>query len=406
MPVTRRRLTTFDALRDRNFRWYWFAMLASSATMQMGGVGQGWLVYQIAGSALALGWVSAGWSISNSVLSPWAGVLCDRAEKRTLLLWVRGLMVLAALAITAVIATGVTQVWHLAAYSLFRGLLFAVLMPAQNAYLAQLVDRKTLLNAVSLSSVGMGLAGIFSAPLAGFLIEFVGVEAVYFGVAVLYLVVFLIMLKLPRTGTADPGTRSVWSDIVDGVKHIRLHPVLIPLLALVFVRGLLAMPYRTLMPKYAQDVMNLDASGLGILVAAPGVGSLIAALVMASLGDFRGKGKLMLGSAVVLGVALVLFANTQLFALVLVLLAVVGAASNICMVTNRTLLQENCDGPYLGRIMSAYMMMFGLTQLGTIPVGALADRFGVPSVLAVLSTLFVLVIVLVWVTQPRIRKLR
>jgi MFS family permease len=232
------------------------------------------------------------------------------------------------------------------------------------------------------------------------------VEAVYFGVAVLYLVVFLIMLKLPRTGTTDPGTRSVWSDIVDGVKHIRLRPVLIPLLALVFVRGLLAMPYRTLMPKYAQDVMNLDASGLGILVAAPGVGSLIAALVMASLGDFRGKGKLMLASAVVLGGALVLFANTQLFALVLVLLAVVGAASNICMVTNRTLLQENCDGPYLGRIMSAYMMMFGLTQLGTIPVGALADRFGVPSVLAVLSTLFVLAIVLVWVTQPRIRKLR
>jgi MFS family permease len=139
--------------------------------MQMGGVGQGWLVYQITGSALALGWVSAGWSISNSVLSPWAGVLSDRAEKRTLLLWVRGLMVLSALAITTVIATGVTQVWHLAAYSLFRGVLFAVLMPAQNAYLAQLVDRKTLLNAVSLSSVGMGLAGIFSAPLAGFLIS-------------------------------------------------------------------------------------------------------------------------------------------------------------------------------------------------------------------------------------------
>lgn len=401
-----RRLTTFDALRDRNFRWYWLAMLASSSTMQMGGVGQGWLVYEIAGSALALGWVSAGWSISNSVLSPWAGVLTDRVEKRTLLLRVRGVMVLAALAITAVIATGVIQVWHLAVYSLFRGILFAVLMPAQNAYLAELVDRKTLLNAVSLNSVGMGLAGIFSASLAGFLIDFIGVEAVYFGVAVLYLVVFLIMLKLPLTGTTDPGTRSVWSDIVDGAKYIRVCRVLIPLLALVFIRGLLTMPYRTLMPKYAQDIMNLDASGLGILVAAPGVGSLISALVLASLGDFKGKGRLMLASGVVLGVALVLFANTQVFALVLILLAIVGAAGSVCMVTNRTLLQENCDGPYLGRVMSAYMMMFGLTQLGTIPVGALADRFGVPAILAVLGALYVLAIVLVWVMQPRIRKLR
>ena len=123
------------------------------------------------------------------------------------------------------------------------------------------------------------------------------------------------------------------------------------------------------------------------------------------MGDFQGKGKLLLGSGVVLGVALVLFSNTQVFALVLILLAIVGAASTICMVTNRILLQVNCDASYLGRLMSAYMMMFGLTQLGTIPVGAFADRFGVPEVLTVLGALLVLAIILVWVMQPRIKKL-
>jgi MFS family permease len=404
MNVTTR-LATFSSLQDRNFRWYWLGMLASSSTMQMGSVGQGWLVYEIAGSALALGWVSAGWSISNSVLSPWAGVLSDRAEKRTLILWVRALMAVSSLAIAILTARDVIQVWHLVTYSLFRGILFAVLMPAQNAYLAELVDRKTLLNAVSLNSVGMGVSGIFAASLAGLLIDLIGVEAVYVGVAVLYMVVFITTLKLPPTSTTDPGANSVWSDIIDGFKYIRLCPVLIPLLAFVFLRGFFAMPYRTLMPKYAQDVMHLDASGLGILVAAPGAGSLISALAMASLGDFKAKGKLMLGSGVILGVSLVLFANTEVFLLVLVLLALVGATSNICMVTNRTLLQENCDVPYLGRLMSAYMMMFGLTQLGTIPVGALADRFGVPSVLAVLGTLFVLAILFLWVKQPTIKTL-
>jgi MFS family permease len=380
-------------------------MLASSSTMPMGSVGQGWLVYEIAGSALALGWVSAGWSISNSVLSPWAGVLSDRAEKRTLILWVRALMALSSLAIAILTARDVIRVWHLVTYSLFRGILFAVLMPAQNAYLAELVDRKTLLNAVSLNSVGMGVSGIFAASLAGFLIDLIGVEAVYVSIAVLYMVVFVTTLKLPPTGTTDPGTNSVWSDMMAGAKYIRLCPVLIPLLAFVFLWGLFTMPYRTLMPKYAQDVMHLDASGLGILVAAPGAGSLISALAMASLGDFKAKGKLMLGSGVILGVSLVLFANTEMFLLVLVLLALVGATSNICMVTNRTLLQENCDDPYLGRLMSAYMMMFGLTQLGTIPVGALADRFGVPSVLAVLGTLFVLAILFLWVKQPTVKTL-
>lgn len=406
MIASPRRLTTFTALQDRHFRWYWLAMLASSSTMQMGGVGQGWIVYELTGSALALGWVSAGWSITNSLLSPWAGVLSDRVEKRALLLWTRALMALSSLAIAGLIALDVIQVWHLAVYSLFRGVLFAVLMPAQNAYLAELVGRETLLNAVSLNSVGMGLAGIFSASLAGFLIEFVGAEAVYFGITLFYVLVLLMMLKLPLTGTTDPGSNSVWTDIVDGAKYIRVCPSMVPLLALVFLRGFFTMPYHTLMPKYAQDVMGLDASGLGILVAAPGAGSLISSLAMASLGDYRGKGKLLLGSGAILGLALVLFANTEIFLFVLLLLAIVGATSNICMVTNRTLLQENCEPAYLGRVMSAYMMMFGLTQLGTIPIGGFADRFGVPGVLGVLGGLFVLVIGLIWVTQPRVRRLR
>jgi hypothetical protein len=86
-------------------------------------------------------------------------------------------------------------------------------------------------------------------------------------------------------------------------------------------------------------------------------------------------------------------------------LAIVGAASNICMVSNRTLLQVNCESAYLGRIMSAYMMMFGMTQLGTMPAGAVADRLGVAVVVTVQGALFALTFVLVWLTQPKIRRL-
>jgi predicted MFS family arabinose efflux permease len=371
----------------------------------MGRVGQGWLVYELTNSAFALGWVSAGWSISNSILSPWGGVISDRIEKRRLLLWMRGLMVLAALAIATVIALGAIQIWHLAAYSLFRGILFAILMPTQNAYLAELVDHKRLLNAVSLNSVGMGLAGIVMAPLGGFLIDHIGVEAVYYGIALLYLIVFLTMLKLPKTGTTDPGTRTVWADLYDGVKYMRACTGMIPLLALVFARGFLAMPYRTMMPKYAEDVMGLDASGLGILLAAPGAGSLISSLALASLGDYQRKGLLLLGSGVAMGIALALFGNLQTFWIALILLAIVGGAGNVCMVMNRTLLQLNCEPAYLGRVMSAYMMMFGLTQLGTMPAGAIADRFGVPLVITVQGTLFALAFLLAWLSQPNIRKL-
>ena len=395
----------FDSLQSTGFRWLWLGRLSFSANMQMGAVVQGWMVYEITGSALSLGWVSAGWSIANSLLSPFGGIISDRLEKRTLLLWVRGALLVSTLVLGLLIWLGVIQVWHLAAGSLLRGALLAIMMPAQNSLLAQLVERKQLLNAVSLNSTGMGLAGIFAASLAGYVIELVGAGGVYFIMGALYAWDLFTIARLPRTGTADATHASAWSDLTQGFKYLRVCPILIPLLGVVFARGLLGMPYRTLMPKYARDVMELDASGLGVLTAAPGIGSLISSLVLASLGDFRGKGKILLVAGTAVGVALVLFANTQSFALVLVLLAFVGAASNASMVTNQTLIQGNCDRPFLGRVMSMYMMMFGIAQLALIPLGAVTDRMGVSFVTTILGTLLALVCVVLLLTRPKLRQL-
>jgi MFS family permease len=399
------RLSIFDSLHNRDYRWFWLGRLASSATYQMGSVAQGWLVLELTGSALALGWVSSGWSIANSTLSLYGGVVTDRIEKRRILLWTRGLITLSALAIAVLIAAGSIQVWHLATYSLFRGVIFALMMPAQNAYLADLIDRKTMLNAVSLNSVGMGLAGLFAGPLAGLLIDRVGIHAVYFGIALSYSFAFFTLTRLPLTGHSDSGTSSVWADLSEGIKYLRLAPVLIPLLGLVLARGLLAMPYRTFMPNYAKDVMGLDAVGLGFLSSAPGLGSLFSSLTLASLGNFQHKGRLLLIAGIVMGSAIFAFGNAQSLPVALLVLVVVGAASNVCMVTNQTLLQVNSAERFRGRVMSMYMMMFGLTQLGAVPTGALVDLFGVSLVLAVQGALFAVVCVLVLLLIPSMRRL-
>ena len=266
---------TFDALRNRDFRWLWFGRLASSATFEMGSVAQGWLVYQLTGSAFALGWVSAGWSISTLILSLYGGVITDRVEKRTLLLWTRIAMLTNSLAVGLLISAGLIQVWHLAASSLFTGVLFAFMMPAQQAIISDLVDRRTLLNAVSLNSVGMGLMGIFCASLAGVLIESVGVAGVYYTQALLYLLAIYTIAKLPLTGSANDSSNSVWSDLKDGVHYLRISPALLVLLGLGLVRVLFVMPYRTLMPAFTRDVLGFDATGLGLLMSATGGGALL-----------------------------------------------------------------------------------------------------------------------------------
>jgi len=199
------------------------------------------------------------------------------------------------------------------------------------------------------------------------------------------------MTNLPRMGIPTRSSSSAWSTLREGIRYTTRHPVLLLLLGLALTRVLFAMPYRTFMPKFAQEVMGLDAGGLGLLMAASGTGSLISSLIVASLGDFRGKGRLLLVAGMIAGVSLVLFANTRHLLPVLLLLALMGAAGNICMMTNNTLLQVNATDQFRGRVMSVYMMMWGLTPLGTLPAGAVADRVGVPFVVALQGGLLALI---------------
>jgi len=370
----------------------------------MGNVAQGWLVYQLTGSAFTLGWVNSGSSISILLLSLYGGAVSDRVEKRDLLLWTRLAMIFNTLAIALLVSTGAIQIWHLAVSSLLSGALFSFMMPAGQAILSELVDREALLNAVSLNSVGMGLMGIFSATLTGYLMEVVGVAGAYYAMVGLYLIALLTLMKLPRTGRGERSAVSVWADLWEGVRYIRSHSGLLTLLALALAWVLLGMPYRTFMPKFAQEVMGMDASGLGILLAAPGVGALVSSLTIASLGDFQGKGKLLLASGVVLGGSLFLFVNTSYVAPVLLFLGLVGAASNGCMVIINTLLQVNSHERLRGRVMSVYMMVWGLTPLGTLPAGAIADRMGVPFVVRLEGVLLALIFLGVGLLWPRVRQ--
>jgi MFS family permease len=373
--------------------------------MQMNTVAQGWLVYKLTGSGFALGLVGAGGSIATLVLSLYGGVLSDRFEKRQILLWTRAAMVLSSLTLGILISTGAIQVWHIAAGAMVQGILFALMMPAQNAIMSDIVGRDLLMNAISLSSVGMGLMGIIAASFAGFMIEAVGVETVYFGNALLYVGALFTISRLPLTGVSDTTRNSVWQDLGHGVRYLWGREALMGLLALALVRVLFAMPYSTLMPKYARDVLNFDARGLGLLSAAPGVGGMISALALAALGDYRGKGRLLLAAGLLMGAFLVIFGSSKSVAIAVLALAVVGYANNSCMVSNQALLQTNCIDRFRGRVLSVYMMTWGLTPLGTLPAGALADRWGVPAVLIAQGAITALAFAAIWVFKPTIRSM-
>jgi MFS family permease len=296
-------------------------------------------------------------------------------------------------------------VWHLAVSSFFTGIFIAFLMPAQQAIVSDLVERRTLMNAVSLDALGMGMMGVFSASLAGLVIEHTGVAGVYYLMAGMYLTAMYTIYKLPKTEPREGERTTMWADLIAGARYLGGNTTLLLILGLGLVRVFFVMPYIMLLPAFARDNLGFDAVGLGLLQSAAGVGAMIASLVACTMGDMRHKGWMLLGAGLALGACLLAFVTVPWLPLVFVFLALVGGFSNLYMVASNTLLLSYSDAAYRGRVLSIGMMEFGLTPVGTIPAGFIADQVGVPWVVGVQGVVVTLAFLAAGLLRPQIRRM-
>jgi len=396
--------STFSSLYVRQYRWFWYHRLATEGAMYLNTVSQGWLVYQLTGSALALGWVSSGKAIASLFVSPWGGVIGDRMDKRSLLIWTRVGMGLNALLIALLVSRGVVRVWHLALATLLNGILSALMMGAQQSIVSDLVADDTVMNALSMNAVCLGITGLAFPILAGYAIEYVGVAGVYLAEAAVYAVAVLALLKVPRGAPGATYHENPVHALTAGLRYTARDVVLSSMIIVSMARFLFSMGYSTYMPKFADEVLHFDAAGLGYLQAAPGVGALAASLAMASLRDYRHKGPLLLITGIAMGGILMLFGFVQSAAAVFIMLIILGACGNVLRVTNQTILQMGCDARFRGRVMSLYGMTMGTGPLLTVPMGAVADAYGVPAVLAIQGLLLTAVFLAVAIFRPAVRR--
>lgn len=394
------------ALRFPAYRWFMTGRFAAAMTIEMRAVAMGWIVYHLTGSALTLGWVSAAGSLATFVLAPLGGVLADRVEKRTILIWTRFVMVLTAAWIAALYYLGLLQAWHMAVLSLSNGMIFAFMMPAQETIPSDLVDRESLLNAISLGTVIEGSFGIIGAALAGLMLETVGAGGVFIALSLLFLSVCLTLLKLPQVGTRQrQAGESVASTMVEGVRYARRRPALLALLGLALAFSFFFHNYRTFLPAFAKDLLGLEASGLGLLTSAAGLGTLANSLFLASLGNTRHKGKLALGAGFVGALFLVLLVTLRVHLLAYLVVFVLGAVSNMERVMVTTMLQSHCEPAYRARVNSLSRTLGSASVIWMVPAGALVDRAGLPALMLLQAALLALIFGAVALLVPRVRTL-
>jgi len=419
------RIRTFTSLRNSNYRWFWFALVASFASMQMGIIARGWLVWQMTGSELALGIVSFAVGTPILLFSIFGGAVADRLNKRDLLIAAQAFAALISMVIAILIATNMIQYWHLVASAVATGFSFVFNGPARQAIIPELVQRRELLNAISLNATAMNVTRVVGFAAGGALLPLIGYAGVYYVVVAcdVAATALLFMISLPSTaptpepvpamgGTGNPSPnpvvqflKDIWRDLLEGLSYVRHSALVISLLAMAFVPLTFGLPYMNLMPAFTDEVLGRGETAYGLLMAMTGLGALIATLAIASLGDFRRKGVLLVSLALGFGVMLVFFSLSRSYPLSLAILVGAGAGGAGYMAVNNTLLQTNVPRRILGRVMSIYMITFALMPMGTLPLGAVAEAIGTTTAVAGGAIIIVLFTLAIAILRPSLRRL-
>jgi MFS family permease len=389
---------TFAALRHRNFRLFFAGQLISLIGTWMQNTAQGWLVYQLTHSKVLLGVVAAAGSAPVMLFSIWGGSVADRHPKRQVLLWTQTAMMLLAFVFAGLVWSERIRPWQILILAALGGLAMAFDMPVRQAFMVEMTSRQDLINAISLNSSIVNGARVVGPSVAGLMMSRVGLAACFFLNALSFVAVIagLRLMRLPEF-VRPTHIGSAWAHAVDGFRYVWQHRRMKRLLILFAIVGVFGWSYSVLMPAFATDVLGVQSEGYGVLLSANGIGALLGALTLATVGTETNRRLLVFGGLAVFSTMLLLLALVTNYYLALVFLAFGGWGMLLFFSTVNTLLQTSTSDEMRGRVMGVWALVFGgTTPLGGLEAGTLSHYLGVRAALAIGAVVCGLAALIVW----------
>jgi len=416
--ISLRNLRTFSSLKNPVYRIFYFGMLGQMAGMNIQIFAGVWLLMRMTDSPIIVGAMTFAHALPMLSLSLFGGALADRVQKKYILLIGQIVSILVSLGTALALSLNylspertfailgfVIPSWSiLVAASFFQGTVMAFMMPSLQTIVPEIVGEEQLMNAVSLSNMGMNTLRVFAPAVTGFLIKAFDYEVVYYVMASMHFLSAIFMVFLPHTRKTIVPVSSAMASIKAGVSYLRNETTVLLVLILTLLTVILSMPYQMLLPFFCEDILNVDEGGGGVLMSVSGAGAIASSLVLASLPNKK-RGLMMLISGILLGIALAGFSFSSLWSLALFTITFVGIGQSSNMALGTTLVQYYVEADYRGRIMSILMMQFGFMSLGTFIAGTMAESMGVQWALGGFAIALFFISTLALVFVPRLRKL-
>ncbi|HEU5257615.1 MAG TPA: MFS transporter [Vicinamibacterales bacterium] len=378
MPSPAGRLTR--ALQHRNFRLFFGGQSISLVGTWITRVATSWLVYRLTGSELLLGVAGFAGQIPTLIITPFAGVLVDRHDRRRILLWTQAGSLVQSALLAVLTFTGIITVKQIIWLQVVQGIINSFDTPARQAFVSEMVeDRRDLPNAIALNSSMVNGTRIIGPSIGGVLIAAFG-EGWCFAIdAISYIAVIasIVAMRVRPRAQQEAAEMHLLEELHHGWKYV-FHSVPIrSALLLVAIVSTAGTPYTVLMPAIAAQVLHGGPNTLGLLMTGTGVGALLGALYLAQRESVVGLGRIIMWASAVFGIGLVIFSLTTSLWPAFLVLAIAGCGFMIQLAATNTILQTIVEERLRGRVMSFYTMaFFGTVPIGSLLGGIMADHYG------------------------------
>ncbi|MEC8913562.1 MAG: MFS transporter [Chloroflexota bacterium] len=400
-------------MKSRDFFFLWLGVLALMSAMQMQMLSRGYLVYDMESSGSLLGLVNVGASIPMLVLPLFGGVLADRVNRKRIIQAGQIVAALIAFSVFVLIRTERIEWFHLLVSSIMQGAVFALMMPARQALIPQLVGKGLLSNALALNTAAMSATTLAAPSVAGVLYGYFGPSNVYLLIGVLSLGSCIATLFVRHRGEIESDVKNhnvqgkgkikdLLSDITEGLKYVRSQRLIMVLLIMALATTVLAQPFRFLMPIFVVDVYKLGPESMGLLMSVMGLGALVGSIYIAAHGN-KNRGKILLAGSFISGLSLLGVAVIPIYMLAVLFMVPLGLGDASRRTIIMTLIMEKSEERYRGRVMSIFMLNFGLMPLGVLPAGVISDLFGGQVAIGILAVMLIMVTCWVWFSQDGVR---
>ena len=407
-------LQRFPALAGARYRRYWLASLASVGGTQLMILAQGWLVFELTGSALQLGLLGAAAALPNILMTLVGGVIADRFDKRRIMLYTSSLTAVLLFLLAWLDYREVVALWHVLAIAAAVSLITGLDWPSRVALLPELVPRPAIMSAVALNAVVWQVTRMAMPALGGLLLVWSEPWLLFLLGGLGFVVMFGVMLTL-HIQVLVSGRESPLEQLLEGLRFIWRKPLFRWLIIVNFTGMFFAQSYVQVMPVFA-DLMGRAEAGYGTLVSATGIGSVVGTLLLGAADEQRRLGWIMLGGAALQALTLMLFAGTAYLGLFWIAAGTAFLASVFAsgfMIGSMTTLQMSVPDALRGRVMGIHTIGFSLPPLGGLWLGALGNGLtpvvgSRPAIGVALTTGCILYLLMAgWVIwrQPGIRRL-